>query len=65
LTNFVLVSIGGTDDSYNYKKKVEHLENGVWSVKTDFPFVTSDIHDYSVASFEESLFIFDKLDLVF
>ena len=58
----VPVIIGGWDPQ---NKKVEHFENGAWTVKTDFPFVTRHISAYSVANVENALFVFGKLDIIF
>jgi len=39
----------GDDDNNN---QVEQFENGIWKLKTPFPYVDSYLYHYSMASFD-------------
>lgn len=41
-------------------KKVEALENEIWTELADFPFVDQNIALYSFVTFNESLYLFGK-----
>jgi len=52
------VAIGGISPA---NKHVEHFLNDNWSVQPDFPFVSTSIYSYSVASLDGNLYIFGGL----
>ena len=49
------VAVGG---SYPDNKNVEHFEDGIWTIKADFPFVTDAISHYSMATLHDDLYLF-------
>ena len=63
LRSFINGVTGVATTQWDYNKKVEHFENGVWTLKDDFPFVDSAIKEYSVASFNNSMYIFGKFTI--
>jgi len=41
-------------------KKVEALQDGIWNVLSDYPFVENNIYLYSMVNFKDVLYLFGK-----
>ena len=54
------VAVGGNNYGDNH---VEHFGNGIWKIKSDFPFVSkfNYIYSYSMATVNGELYIFGKI----
>ena len=50
------IAVGHSD--FTIGKKVEALQDGIWNVLSDYPFVEDRIYEYSMVNFKDALYLF-------